>query len=120
MEDDSNLIAGLQEAGHVSADEVIDAGRFLVQDRCRVRDPADPFDEHIGMGCGGLLLFQIVPESKTSKNRGHLDVGVGADSSADKIRQLTALGTEVIGKGDQVGRGWVILADREGIEFCIL
>ncbi len=71
------------------------------------------------MGLGGRLLFQIVPEAKSGKNRVHLDVRVGPEASAAKIEQLTGLGATVIGKGEQGGHGWVVLTDPEGNEFCV-
>ncbi|MGI8625451.1 MAG: VOC family protein [Geodermatophilaceae bacterium] len=121
VEDNSNLIAGLQQAGHVGADDVIDVGGVASwKAAAAVRDPGDPVDERSGMGSGGRLLFQVVPESKTAKNRVHLDIRAGADSSASKIEQLTGLGATVIGTGEQGGRGWVVLADPEGNEFCVV
>lgn len=120
VEDNSTLIAGLQQAGHVGEDDVIDVdGRPSWKAAAAVRDPADPVDERSGVGQGGRLLFQIVPESKTAKNRVHLDVRVGHETSADKIEELTGLGATVIGEGQQGGSSWVVLADPEGNEFCV-
>jgi len=121
VEDHRSLIAGLQEAGHVGPDDVTDVGGIPSwKAAAAVRDPADPVDERSGMGQGGRLLFQIVPEPKTAKNRVHLDVRVGEDASAEKIQQLTDLGATVTGKGEQGGRGWTVLADPEGNEFCVV
>lgn len=39
-------------------------------------------------GAGRRLLFQKVPESKTAKNRVHLDVNVGADAEGDQRRAV--------------------------------
>ena len=120
VEDNSNLIAGLQQAGHVGADDVIDVGGVAsFKIAASVRDPSDPVDERSGIGQGGRLLFQIVPEAKSVKNRVHLDVRVGEAAQAGKVDQLTLLGASVIGKGEQGGRGWVVLADPEGNEFCV-
>jgi catechol 2,3-dioxygenase-like lactoylglutathione lyase family enzyme len=68
-------------------------------------------------GSGANLLFLQVPESKTVKNRLHFDLR--PKDQAAEVERVKALGaTEVdIGQGDQT---WVVLADIEGNEFCIL
>jgi len=64
------------------------------------------------------ILFQLVPEPKTIKNRLHIDLNPPEDRDAE-IERLKALGaTEVdVGQGDA---GWTVLADPEGNEFCVL
>lgn len=120
VEDNSDLIAALQEAGQVGTDDVIDVGGVLSwKTAAAVRDPDDPADDRTGIGQGGRLLFQIVPEAKSTKNRVHLDVRVGAAAQGGKVEELTGLGATVIGKGEQGGHGWVVLADPEGNEFCV-
>lgn len=63
------------------------------------------------------LLFLPVPEGKTAKNRLHLDLR--PDDQAAAVAKAEALGaTRIdIGQGDV---SWVVLADPEGNEFCIL
>lgn len=63
------------------------------------------------------LLFQAVPEPKSVKNRLHLDFR--PDDRDAEVRRLVDLGaTHVdIGQGEQ---SWVVLADPEGNEFCVL
>ena len=66
-----------------------------------------------------LLVFALVPENKTAKNRLHLDVspvGCGRDEEVDRLETLGATRVDV-GQGEQ---GWVVLADSEGNEFCVL
>ena len=66
-----------------------------------------------------LLVFAPVPERKAAKNRIHLDVSpVGCDRD-EEVARLEGLGaTRVdVGQGDQP---WVVLADPEGNEFCVL
>ncbi|MBA3288758.1 MAG: VOC family protein [Acidimicrobiia bacterium] len=65
------------------------------------------------------LLFEPVPETKTMKNRVHLDLRAVACEQDDELGRLLALGAERvdIGQGDQT---WVVLADPEGNEFCLL
>ncbi|HEX7134483.1 MAG TPA: VOC family protein [Iamia sp.] len=63
------------------------------------------------------LLFGEVDEPKQIKNRLHLDFR--PDDQAAEVARLEALGaTRVdIGQGDEP---WVVLADPEGNEFCVL
>ena len=66
-----------------------------------------------------LLVFVPVAEAKTVKNRLHLDLSpVGCDQD-EEVARLEALGATRIdvGQGEQ---GWVVLADPEGNEFCVL
>jgi hypothetical protein len=71
-------------------------------------------------GSGGpRLLFQQVPESKTVKNRIHLDIRPGT-VDLDKLRQdLRERGAIEIGGGQQGPHVWVTFADPEGNEFCV-
>ena len=63
------------------------------------------------------LVFVPVPESKTTKNRLHLDL-VPDDQEAE-VARLVGLGAQAvdIGQGDVA---WTVLADPEGNEFCVL
>jgi hypothetical protein len=65
------------------------------------------------------VLFQLVPEEKTVKNRMHLDVRVGADEIESVVDSLTARGATFIHKGQQGPHTWFTLADPEGNEFCV-
>lgn len=63
------------------------------------------------------LLFLAVPEAKPSKNRLHLDFRPD-DQQAEVERFLRAGARHAdIGQGTQT---WVVLADPEGNEFCVL
>jgi predicted enzyme related to lactoylglutathione lyase len=68
-------------------------------------------------GAGPDWLFVPVPDDKIVKNRIHFDF-TPDDQQADVDRVL-ALGARPvdIGQGEQ---SWVVLADPEGNEFCIL
>lgn len=68
-------------------------------------------------GSGPTLLFLNVPEEKTVKNRLHLDF-VPDDQEAE-VARLTSLGARRIDIG-QDETSWVVLADPEGNEFCVL
>jgi len=63
------------------------------------------------------LLFVPVPERKTIKNRLHLDFR--PDDRDAEVERLLALGATRadVGQGEQ---SWVVLADPEGNEFCVL
>ena len=65
------------------------------------------------------MLFQLVPEAKTVKNRVHLDVHVGADRREDEVARLLALGATELYRASQGPFEWATLADPEGNEFCV-
>jgi hypothetical protein len=66
-----------------------------------------------------VLTFARVPEGKTVKNRVHLDVNPADRDQDEEVRRLLALGARPadVGQGDV---SWVVLADPEGNEFCVL
>lgn len=68
---------------------------------------------------GRRILFQLVPEPKTVKNRVHLDVRVGADDVEAELERLTGLGATFMHRGQQGPHSWVTIADPEGNELCI-
>jgi hypothetical protein len=65
------------------------------------------------------LAFAQVPESKIVKNRLHLDVNPTDREQDEEVSRLLDLGARRadVGQGDQ---SWVVLADPEGNEFCVL
>jgi hypothetical protein len=71
-------------------------------------------------GRGPFLEFITVEEPKRVKNRLHLDVAPspGEDHAAE-VARLRALGATPVDVG-QRGVAWVVLADPEGNEFCVL
>ena len=64
------------------------------------------------------LLFVRVPDGKVTKNRLHLDLR--PDDQTAQVRRFLELGASRadIGQPDDVP--WVVMADPEGNEFCIL
>jgi predicted enzyme related to lactoylglutathione lyase len=67
------------------------------------------------------VLFLEVPEDKTVKNRLHLDLRPTDRTRDEEIDRVLALGaTEVDDHRTPDGQGWMVLADPEGNEFCIL
>lgn len=68
-------------------------------------------------GTGPVWLFLAVPDGKTVKNRLHVDFT--PDDQQAEVDRLISLGARHvdIGQGEQ---SWVVLADPEGNEFCVL
>jgi predicted enzyme related to lactoylglutathione lyase len=66
-----------------------------------------------------VLVFASVPEPKTVKNRVHIDLNPSGAEQAEELERLLALGARHV----EIGQGevpWVVLADPEGNEFCLL
>jgi predicted enzyme related to lactoylglutathione lyase len=70
-------------------------------------------------GSRPTIVFVPVPEPKTVKNRVHIDVNPTGCDQAEEVERVLALGARRVdvGQGEQP---WVVLADPEGNEFCIL
>ncbi|GAA0198588.1 VOC family protein [Cytobacillus oceanisediminis] len=89
-------------------------------------DPNEPGHEEcmiLDPDSGHHLLFIEVPEAKTVKNRIHLDLRPRSGTQADEVARLVSIGaTQVADLRGKYGpgTGWVVLADPEGNEFCIL
>jgi hypothetical protein len=90
-------------------------------------DPNDPnlpeHEECLILSPDGTtrLLFINVPDRKIVKNRVHLDLRPADTSRDEEVERVLGLGaTLVADRRLPDGRGWVVLADREGNEFCIL
>ena len=64
------------------------------------------------------LLFLKVPETKTIKNRLHLDLR--PQDQAAEVERIEALGARRVSVGQGSDASWVVLADPEGNEFCVL
>ncbi|WP_328502942.1 VOC family protein [Streptomyces sp. NBC_00457] len=66
------------------------------------------------------LVFIQVPEGKTVKNRLHLDVSPIDGSTENEVTRLLGLGATKTDVGQGSDRNWVVMADPEGNEFCVL
>ena len=64
------------------------------------------------------ILFVRVPDAKATKNRVHLDLR--PKDQAAEVRRLIELGAERVDIGQSDDVPWVVLADPEGNEFCVL
>lgn len=82
----------------------------------------EPDIVEIGDPSGALptILFASVPEAKTVKNRLHIDVNpVDRDQDAE-VERLITLGARRVDVGQGPDVSWVVLADIEDNEFCVL
>ena len=64
------------------------------------------------------LLFLRVPEDKAVKNRLHLDLR--PKDQAAEVARLEELGAKRVDLGQGAKATWVVLADPDGNEFCVL
>lgn len=78
-------------------------------------------------GAGPRILFLKVPESKTSKNRVHLDVVANEPDDPEhqnhinaKVAQLVEAGATETARHSKWGSEWVVMHDPEGNEFCVV
>jgi catechol 2,3-dioxygenase-like lactoylglutathione lyase family enzyme len=65
------------------------------------------------------LLFLIVPERKSAKNRLHLDLRP-PHSMAEEVERLRAAGATEQLYVEEGGSYWTVMLDPEGNEFCVL
>lgn len=95
--------------------EVLDDDDGLVT----IGPPATPGGGDPGGPVPPVLTFARVPEGKTVKNRLHLDLRPTDREQDDEVSRLLDLGARHadVGQGDVP---WVLLADPEGNEFCVL
>src|SRR5690242_16233498 len=81
--------------------------------------PGDP-EGRIVSGHGINLLFIPVPESKSVKNRMHLDLTPTQRTRDEEVDRLLGIGATLFEDHRRPdGTGWVVLADPEGNEFCV-
>ncbi|OZM72772.1 hypothetical protein CFN78_14250 [Amycolatopsis antarctica] len=86
--------------------------------RERWRDACEVEYVEVGAPAGPTLLFQPVPEAKSSKNRLHLDLAPEPGDQREEVRRLVVLGARVLSEAP--GHPWIVLADPEDNEFCVL
>lgn len=85
-----------------------------------IADPvADPAPESTG-GHVPSITFVPVPDEKRSKNRLHVDVNPVGCTQDEEVERLVGLGARRVDVGQGAERSWVVLADPEGNEFCVL
>ena len=100
-----------------------DALDMSVEDRERYTAIIDP------KGVGPRIVFQKVLESKTAKNRWHIDIDLVdrslPEDQHDQIRRagvaaMIERGASEVARFEEVVDRWVLMTDPEGNEFCVL
>ncbi len=72
-------------------------------------------------GASGVSIDVLpVPEGKTVKNRLHFDRRADGSTQGKEVERLLALGATRADVGQDLDASWVVLADPEGNEFCVL
>jgi len=108
---DEAFIRRMVEAGHAQeSDTMQHRGELVWREGAALRHPS---------GAAPRLLFQLVPEPKTVKNRVHLDIRVGAETREAELARLVALGATELHRGRQGPYAWITIADPEGNELCL-
>jgi len=82
-------------------------------------EPGDP-ETMVALPGGPALIFARVPEPKVVKNRVHVCLRPDGPRDAEVQRLLGLGATLVADRRVPDGTGWVVLADPEGNEFCVL
>ncbi|GAA2154003.1 VOC family protein [Nocardioides koreensis] len=85
-------------------------------------DDQGPGDEECGLvgPDDRYLLFLKVPEPKTVKNRMHICLRPTDRSRDEEIDRVLGLGATLVDDLRKGDKGWAVLADPEGNEFCVL
>lgn len=105
------MIRGLIESGRAhESDTLVVDGVLVWKVGAAIIDPNAPGRPRV--------LFQLVPERKTVKNRLHFDVRTG-DHREDVVRELEQSGAAIQYRGNQGPFEWVTMTDPEGNEFCV-
>lgn len=106
-----DFIRGLIAAGQAGEDDTeIFEGTLVWKVGAAISDPETPARPRV--------LFQLVPEGKTVKNRMHFDIRAGDDRDA-LVDKLVAAGATVLYRESQGPYDWVTMTDPEGNEFCV-
>jgi hypothetical protein len=107
---DEDFIRKMIEQGYATEDDTTThRGTLVWKEGAAIRHPDD----------ARRILFQLVPEPKTVKNRVHLDVRVGADNIERELERLTSRGATFLHRGRQGPYSWATIADPEGNELCL-
>jgi hypothetical protein len=67
-----------------------------------------------------MIDVVAVPDGKITKNRLHFDLRADGVSTAEELERLLQLGARRVDIGQPPDASWVVLADPEGNEFCLL
>jgi hypothetical protein len=111
---DEEFIRRMVKEGHASEDDTTTHNGVLVwREGAAINHPG-------GKDSGRpRILFQLVPEPKTVKNRVHLDLRPDTDDTDAAVQRLVERGATILHHGQQGPHTWVTLADPEGNELCL-
>ncbi|MGW0390652.1 VOC family protein [Streptomyces sp. NPDC003042] len=111
---DEDFIRRTVAAGQASEDDTTThRGTLVWKVGAAIRHPD-------GVDRAPRVLFQLVPEPKTVKNRVHLDVHTDPDDAPAVVERLIAKGATHLHEGRQGPFTWTTLADPEGNELCVM
>jgi hypothetical protein len=112
---DEAFIRKMIAAGYATDEDTITHnGAMVWRDGAAIRHP-----DELNGGTRPRILFQLVPEAKSVKNRVHLDLRVGEQNVEAEVAKLTERGATYLHKASQGPHWWVTMADPEGNEFCV-
>ncbi len=112
-QDESFIRSMIEQGMATEADTTQHRGSLVWREATAIHPDAAPSPERLRM------LFQMVPEPKTVKNRVHLDLrNLGDDLDAVRA-SLIERGAAELHTGRQGPHTWVTMADPEGNEFCV-
>lgn len=89
-------------------------------------DPNEPGHEEcmvVDPGTGHAILFIQVPDAELPAKRIHFDVRPRAGTRDEEVERVRALGAVQLDDQRDVhgpGTGWVVFADPEGNQVCVL
>ncbi|WP_026208125.1 VOC family protein [Catelliglobosispora koreensis] len=120
IEHHDDFIKQLLASGQLPEDKAIEVdGRLVFKTAAAIRDPEASMSGR-NQPLRGRMLFQTVPETKSTKNRVHLDLYFETEDRDAEIERLTGLGARRLWEGKQGPvHTWVTMADPEGNEFCV-
>ena len=105
----------IEQGFATEAETTTHRGKLVWREGAAIRPP----EELDAKAPAHRVLFQIVPEEKTVKNRVHWDVRL-AGGDKDAVRAaLEARGATFLWSANQGPHSWHTMADPEGNEFCI-
>ena len=118
VERNPEFVQQMLDRGIATSDDVVEVdGQLAWRTAEALRHP--DHDRIRELGGAARMLFQVVPEAKTVKNRMHLDVNVGATASTRPSRGSRPWARPVLWKVDEPGAFHTTMADPEGNEFCV-
>jgi hypothetical protein len=109
------FVQSMIDKGYATEDQtIVHKGVLTWRTGAAIRHP-----EAFPSGNPRRVIFQIVPEAKTVKNRIHLDMFVGKEARDALRDKLVARGATFLRSGQQGPLSWYTMADIEGNEFCV-